>query len=118
MPVTDDEIDRKILTSFESVLDDEGVTFEFLAKKRKRELDAKKTDTFLHQQSGEIKTIQVPDWPTRQRAGKDLLAYRRVVAPEKISMEHSGSVNYSNMTDEELDAKIKEGFNAVYGPKP
>lgn len=118
MPVTREDIDKNLLTPFIETMDRHGITIDQLAKKLKSELKAKKTDTFLHQQSGEVLTAEVPDWKTRQEARKDALAYRGIIAAQRVKMEHSGSIDYSNMTDEELDAKIKEGFNAVYGPTP
>ncbi len=96
MPVTREDIDKNLLTPFWDSMDRHGITVDQLAKKLKSELKAKKTDTFLHQQSGEVVTAQVPDWKTRQQARKDALAYRGIIAAEKITgdlnLNHSGSV--------------------------
>jgi hypothetical protein len=143
---TGDQLIQDLLSPFITSMDKEGLTIRYLAKKLKSELNAHKTDTFkaktnrkemktevLETDNGPINLEPVEvmieteeilyskpmvDWKTRQQARKDALAYRGIIAAEKTKIEHSGEINYSNMTDEELDTKIKEGFNQVYGPKP
>jgi hypothetical protein len=145
MPVTSEDIDRNLIAPFEIAMDSEGITISALAKKLKSELNAKKTDTFKAKNTKRIidpnfkqapegepqlepKYITIEaeeviysrpmvDWKTRAQARKDALAYHNIIAADRVSIEHSGSINYSNLTDEELDARIKEGFNKVYGPQ-
>lgn len=118
--LTADKIDQKLLSPFLQVMDTRGLTLDYLCGKLKSELNAKKTDTFKAKVAVDVpalnvdgqpmldldnKPIMVPkveevviysepmvDWQTRQKARKDALAYRGVIAAEKTQMEHSGSM--------------------------
>jgi hypothetical protein len=118
--LTAEKINQQILSPFLQVMDGHGLTLDYLSKKLKAELNAKKTDTFKAKVSVDVpatgidgqplldldnKPIMVPkveeiviystpmvDWQTRQRARKDALAYRGIIAVEKSQVEHSGSL--------------------------
>lgn len=118
--LTADKLDQKLLFPFLQVMDNHGLTLDYLCGKLKSELNAKKTDTFKAKVAVDVpaldtegkpildqdqKPIMVPkveevviysepmiDWATRQKARKDALAYRGVIAAEKTQVEHSGAL--------------------------
>lgn len=143
---TGEQLIQDLLSPFITSMDKEGLTIRYLAKKLKSELNAHKTDTFKVKttrkevipnvdQMAEGEVPEAPhevvieteevlyskpmvDWKTRQEARRDALAYRGIIAAQKVRMEHSGSIDYSNLTDEQLDNKIKESFEKIYMNPP
>lgn len=134
---TGEQLIQDLLSPFITSMDKHGLTIDYLAKKLKSELNAHKTDTFKAKvtrnvnQAAEGEVPEAPhevvieteevlysrpmvDWKTRQEARKDALAYRGIIAAQRVKLDHSGSIDYSNLSDEDLDAKIKETFEKIY----
>jgi hypothetical protein len=96
MPVTGEQIIQDILHPFIATLDNEGLSLEYLARKLKKELNAKKIDTFkakkvekdiasgvITETEEVIYSVPMVDWKIRQVARKEALAYRGIIAVEK-----------------------------------
>ena len=99
----------------------EGLTFPYLAKKLKAELNAKKTDTFKaktarYEDGGLVEREEVIyskpmiDWKTRAQARKDALAYQGVIVTEKheIGGFGGGPLSFTVVYD---DPPKKDGSN-------
>jgi hypothetical protein len=104
--LTAEKINQQILSPFLQVMDlHKGLTLDALLNSLEKELKANKTDTFkgstrtftderkIATQTDEvIYSKPMVDWQTRQKARKDALAYRGIIAAEKMQVDHSGSV--------------------------
>jgi hypothetical protein len=95
-----EEAAAQALEAIRDVMDAEGIDGRYLSKKLKRELNAKKTETFkgkVLKRGPEDKIIEVEeviystpmvDWQTRQKARQDAHKLRGDYPAEKL--EHSG----------------------------
>ncbi len=110
MPVSAQEIIQDNLHPFQSAMDAEGITTAFLAKKLKAELNAKEILAEVPKGgSGFVysKPTQTAAALTiRQKARKDALAYRGVIAAEKRQTEIDFPKLTERLTDEQLDSII------------
>lgn len=68
MPVTFDEVHNAV--PMHVPLEKQGITRNYLAKKLKAELNAKR-EIKSFDAEGNVRTLKVVDWPTRQRARQD-----------------------------------------------
>jgi len=71
-------------------LDSHGLTFDYLTKKLKRELNAKETKVFNDKDDGIIYSKNMTAWTIRQKARQDAHKLRGDYPAEKT--EHSGRV--------------------------
>jgi len=73
MPVTHEEMIDAILRPIEDALEGEGITPEYLAKKLKKELNAKEVKTFFDQKTGQVVySKKMIAWQIRQKAREDV----------------------------------------------
>jgi hypothetical protein len=102
--ITYDDLTKTLLKAFIDALNEEGVDEEYLAKKLKKELSAKKTDTFKAKTSiynpAEGTTTETEEviyskpmiaWDVRQRARKEALAYRGVLVVERRDVQQTAN---------------------------
>lgn len=108
-PVSNEEMLQAVLHPFTEALDNEGLTLPLLAKKLKKELNAKETRAFNYQ--GEVSYSKpMVAWDIRQKARRDALAYRGVIVTQKV--EHSGTVGL------DLEGKLREAIEKAHGSGP
>ena len=114
-----EEIEQDLGRPILSALEAEGVTERYLAKKLKKELSARKIETFKARiQKSEVKegsrggrkkeivseeeaviySKPLVDWDTRQRARQDAHKLRGDYPAERIEARHEGDVGL-NLTD-------------------
>jgi len=79
MSVTAEYINEKLAFPFNLIMDSEGITAEYLAKKLKEELNATKDE-------------QSPDWKIRQEARKDAHKLRNDYPPERSEVTGADGV--------------------------
>jgi hypothetical protein len=109
MPVSAEEIIQEVLHPFTDALQREGITLPVLAKKLKKELNAKITKAY--QFEGQvIYSDPMVDWSTRQRARKDALAYLGVMITEKVDHSISGRITV------DLEGRLREAIEKAHGP--
>jgi hypothetical protein len=142
MPVSKDDILRSIRESpvFE-FFKQEGITAEYLAKKIKRELNAKETKVFKAKSQKLVETDRLVDpknpeagkiyqpveteeviyskplvaWEVRQEARKDAHKLLGHYPNAKLTIE--GSLSLRNLSDEELDERINATLKRAEGTK-
>jgi len=99
-PVTDQETAEITLLanlrSYENLskrIHDNDITHEYAAKALKEQFEAMETKFCAHQ--GEvISSVDVINWPVRQKALEIYLAITGAVAPKQDKVEHAGVVVY------------------------
>jgi hypothetical protein len=93
MAITSEDIDKNLGTVFSDIMDENGITQEFLAEKLKAELKAKSTKTFLDRDRGKVVySKSMIAWDVRQRARRDGLAYHGYF-PERFSNGEGSNIN-------------------------
>lgn len=102
--ITAEESIQAARSLFEPILEAEGITVKYLAKRLKRELNAKETKIFNGGAVGLIYSKPLIAWDVRQRARMDAHKLRGDYPATEINAKIDHGLK--NLTDEQLEALI------------
>jgi hypothetical protein len=128
MPVTAEYINKNLISSFDLIMDKNGVTPEYLAKKLKRELNASKPEAFkattrefdgegnlIKQTEEVIYSKPMVDWKIRQEARKDAHKLRGDYPPEQYRVAVEGESQFRKTVMEAIGEQAPEVRDAIIG---
>ena len=114
MPVTPEELLGAIVQPIEESLGNEGITLEYLAKKLKKELNAKEVKAFYDRKTKEVVySKKLPAWEVRQRARIDAHKLLGHYPAEKHELTARMGVTDYNELEEETKQKLKKAANKI-----
>jgi hypothetical protein len=101
MPLTNDDITKALASPMEEVLRKEKITPEYLAKKLKRELNAKEVKVFHNKDTGVIYSEKMVSWTIRQKAREDAQKLLGLYPADKHEVTFPHGLTIGDMSEDQ-----------------